>query len=105
MPTTGSLLLDRLMADGRVRARHAPAFDEVPWARRRPETNRRRPRQESILLGDMTSGYMVTPASPQVRERLAAVACVHSVPVDAKVTQEHRSMERSETRVRFQAVL
>jgi predicted RNase H-like nuclease len=48
---------------------------------------RRRPRQESILLGDMISGYMVTPASLQVRERLAAVARVRSVPVDTKLTQ------------------
>jgi predicted RNase H-like nuclease len=43
---------------------------------------RRRPRQESILLGDLVSGYMVTPASPQVRQRLTTVARARSVPLD-----------------------
>jgi hypothetical protein len=40
------------MADGRVRARHAPAFDEVPWARRRPETDRWRGMFLGLAIGD-----------------------------------------------------
>lgn len=40
------------------------------------------PRGDSLLLGDLRSGYMVLPASPMVRERLAPAARKHSVPVD-----------------------
>lgn len=43
---------------------------------------RLRPRGESLLLGDRTTGYMVLPANPAVRERLAAPARKHSVPMD-----------------------
>jgi predicted RNase H-like nuclease len=43
---------------------------------------RLRPRSESLLLGDLTTGYMVTPASAEVRERLTAAARKHSVPMD-----------------------
>jgi predicted RNase H-like nuclease len=43
---------------------------------------RRRPRQESIMLGDLKSGYMIMPASPQVREKLTAFASARSVPLD-----------------------
>jgi predicted RNase H-like nuclease len=32
------------------------------------------PREESLLLGDLTTGYMVLPASPEVRERLTPAA-------------------------------
>jgi len=43
---------------------------------------RLRPRANSLLLGDLTSGYMVTPASRAVRERLTVAAVKCSVPVD-----------------------
>ena len=40
------------------------------------------PRQDSILLGDLTSGYMVLPASQVVRERLTLAAGKCAVPID-----------------------
>jgi predicted RNase H-like nuclease len=43
---------------------------------------RLRPRGESLLLGDLTTGYMVLPASPTVRERLTVPARKLSVPMD-----------------------
>jgi predicted RNase H-like nuclease len=43
---------------------------------------RLRPRSESLLLGDLTTGYMVLPASPEVRERLIAAARKYSVSID-----------------------
>jgi predicted RNase H-like nuclease len=43
---------------------------------------RLRPRGESLLLGDLSTGYMVMPASPAVRERLALRARLLSVPMD-----------------------
>ena len=43
---------------------------------------RLRPRSESLLLGDLTSGYMVLPASPAVRKRLAVAAHRLGVPLD-----------------------
>jgi predicted RNase H-like nuclease len=41
-----------------------------------------RPREASLLLGDLTSGYMVTPASPAVRARLGSAARKVGVAVD-----------------------
>lgn len=43
---------------------------------------RRRPREQSLLLGDLISGYMVTPASPAVRARLEFAARKVGVAVD-----------------------
>ena len=43
---------------------------------------RLRPRQESMILGDLTNGYMVLPTTAAVRERLAAAARKCSVPID-----------------------
>jgi predicted RNase H-like nuclease len=43
---------------------------------------RLRPREESLLLGDLTTGYMVLPASLGVRERLTVAARKCAVPVD-----------------------
>lgn len=43
---------------------------------------RRRPREESMLLGDLASGYMVLPVSPEVRERLRGAAKRVGVAVD-----------------------
>jgi predicted RNase H-like nuclease len=43
---------------------------------------RRRSRGESLLLGDPTTGYMVLPSRPAVRERLTVAARKHSVPMD-----------------------
>lgn len=46
---------------------------------------RLRPREESLMLGDVASGYMVLPASPDVRERLTVAARKLSVPVDGLI--------------------
>ncbi len=43
---------------------------------------RLRPRGESLLLGDLTTGYMVMPASPAVRERLTVAGRRFSVAID-----------------------
>ncbi|MBK1656905.1 DUF429 domain-containing protein [Paracraurococcus ruber] len=43
---------------------------------------RRRPREESILLGDLVNGYMVLPASTELRDRIAAAAGRIGVPID-----------------------
>lgn len=40
------------------------------------------PRQDSLLLGDLTSGYMILPTSQAVREKLTVAAVKCSVPVD-----------------------
>lgn len=40
------------------------------------------PRTESLLLGDLASGYMVLPATSEVRLRLTAPAVKNSVPMD-----------------------
>ena len=48
---------------------------------------RRRPREASLLLGDLTSGYMVMPASPAVRARLCGAACKFGVAVDGSTVQ------------------
>jgi predicted RNase H-like nuclease len=41
-----------------------------------------RPREESLLLGDLTSGYMVLPVSGPVRERLSSAARKYSIVLD-----------------------
>ncbi|MBV1829936.1 DUF429 domain-containing protein [Komagataeibacter sp. AV436] len=43
---------------------------------------RLRPREESVLLGDLDTGYMVLPASPEVRDYLTEPARKRSVPID-----------------------
>jgi len=48
---------------------------------------RLRPREESLMLGDLASGYMILPASPDVRERLTAAARKLSVPVDGLIPE------------------
>ena len=45
---------------------------------------RLRPSTESLILGDMTTGYMVLPASTAARQRLIASARKYSVPVDGR---------------------
>ena len=46
---------------------------------------RLRPRGASLLLGDLLCGYMVQPASLEVREYLTAPARKHSVALDGVV--------------------
>jgi predicted RNase H-like nuclease len=46
---------------------------------------RLRPRAASLLLGDLASGYMVVPASPEVREYLTKRARKYSVAMDGVV--------------------
>jgi predicted RNase H-like nuclease len=46
---------------------------------------RLRPRESSLILGDLSSGYMVLPASPQVRDYLTCSARNYSVAIDGKV--------------------
>ena len=41
-----------------------------------------------MMLGDVLSGYMVLPASVDVRERLTIAACKLSVPVDGLIPQK-----------------
>jgi len=43
---------------------------------------RLRPKADSMLLGDVTAGYMVLPVSPSVRERLMLAARKYSVSID-----------------------
>jgi predicted RNase H-like nuclease len=45
---------------------------------------RMRPPSASLLLGDMTSGYMVVPATAPVRARLSACAARFPVKVDGR---------------------
>jgi predicted RNase H-like nuclease len=45
---------------------------------------RRGSREASILLGDLRSGYMVLPASADVRTRLSEAAARYGVPVDGR---------------------
>lgn len=42
-------------------------------------------RRKSVMIGDLESGYMIAPASPQVRDRLSAAAEVRGVPIDLAV--------------------
>jgi predicted RNase H-like nuclease len=46
---------------------------------------RLRPREASLFLGDRTTGYMVLPASREVREYLITPARRHMVPMDGEV--------------------
>lgn len=48
---------------------------------------RRRPRDRSLLLGDLRAGYMVLPASPDLRARLSAAAGRIGVPLDGIVPE------------------
>ena len=43
---------------------------------------RLKPREDSLMLGDLTTGYMVTPATADVRGRLSVKAREHAVPMD-----------------------
>jgi predicted RNase H-like nuclease len=49
---------------------------------------RLRPRESSVLLGDLTTGYMVLPASREVRKYLNTPAWKCSVQMDGKVPSE-----------------
>jgi predicted RNase H-like nuclease len=44
-----------------------------------------RPRTESIMIGDLSTGYMIAPASPNVRARLTSAAIARGVQVDGKL--------------------
>jgi predicted RNase H-like nuclease len=46
---------------------------------------RLRPREASLLLGDLKTGYMVLPASKEVRKYLITPARRHMVPIDGRV--------------------
>jgi predicted RNase H-like nuclease len=46
---------------------------------------RLRSRDESLLLGDLATGYMVLPASPEVHERLTVAAGTCAVAMDGAV--------------------
>src|SRR5258707_11468990 len=41
-----------------------------------------RNRSETIMIGNAEFGYMIAPASPEVRARLRTAAAVHNVPID-----------------------
>jgi len=42
-------------------------------------------RQHSVMIGDLTRGYMVVPASADVRARLTRAAALRGVPIDGMV--------------------
>ena len=44
-----------------------------------------KPRSDSIMIGDLHAGYMIAPASPEVRARLRAAATIRGVPVDGSL--------------------
>ena len=44
-----------------------------------------KPRSESIMIGDLQAGYMIAPASPDVRAKLTAAATVRGVPIDGSL--------------------
>jgi predicted RNase H-like nuclease len=44
-------------------------------------------RKDSLMLGDLASGYMVLPASPDVRAYLTMAAGKQSVPVDGALSE------------------
>jgi predicted RNase H-like nuclease len=43
---------------------------------------RAKPRAEAIMVGDLQRGYMIGPASPEVRARLCGAAAIYKVPID-----------------------
>jgi predicted RNase H-like nuclease len=43
------------------------------------------PRAHSIMIGDLTAGYMITPTSANTRARLEAGAAKRGVPIDGKI--------------------
>jgi predicted RNase H-like nuclease len=43
------------------------------------------PRTDSVMLGDLATGYMVVPASADVRAYLMTVARDKGVPIDGRV--------------------
>lgn len=45
----------------------------------------KRPRADSIMIGDLQAGYMIAPATPEVRARLSSAAMKRGVPVDGAV--------------------
>jgi predicted RNase H-like nuclease len=45
---------------------------------------RAKPRTDAIMVGDLQYGYMIGPASPEVRARLSAAAEKHKVPIDGR---------------------
>jgi predicted RNase H-like nuclease len=51
---------------------------------------RARTRQDSIMIGDLTSGYMIAPASPATRSYPTAAAAKLGVPVDGIVLSQRR---------------
>ncbi len=46
---------------------------------------RTKPRAESIMIGDLTSGYMISPVDSGTRTRLEMAAARHRVPVDGVI--------------------
>lgn len=45
------------------------------------------PPGQSVMIGDLTSGYIVAPVAPEIRQRLASRASLLSVMVDGKASQ------------------
>ena len=46
---------------------------------------RAKPRAESIMIGDLMSGYMISPVDANIRVRLKTAAAKHNVPVDGVI--------------------
>jgi predicted RNase H-like nuclease len=53
---------------------------------------RLRSRDESVILGDLANGYMVAPATAEVRERLSAAASKYGVAMNGVISSPHTPM-------------
>jgi predicted RNase H-like nuclease len=52
---------------------------------------RSKDRCEQIMLGNAEFGYMIAPASPEVRARLCTAAAVYNVPIDGGYLSRQKS--------------
>lgn len=57
---------------------------------------RAKSRTEAIMVGDLQSGYMIGPASPEVRARLQAAAAIHKVSIDGRAIDTSQALLMSE---------
>jgi predicted RNase H-like nuclease len=48
----------------------------------------RKPREDSIMIGDLVTGYMIAPASPAVRARLRLAAIARGVAIDGSIVTQ-----------------
>lgn len=51
-----------------------------------------KPRDDSVMIGDLETGYMIVPASPDVRVRLKLAADARGVAIDGGVSSRHHAI-------------